>query len=184
MLRADESKAPIEVIRDIIVHVLDLDDDRAAIYNQKWNIPDDDDLFVFVEYKFGNPLGNNLKYANESDVFQTEARIVIAEHITIGVYSRGLDAMKRKEEVLAAINSDYARQMMEQYSFKVMGRNAPIKDLSYVEGAARIFRFDIDLVLLSKYKIVTDVDYFSKFPTEINVEEALLQQTFTEEYTP
>ena len=184
MLGTGDSKTPIEVIRDIIVHDLGLEDDRAAIYNQKWDIPDDDGLFIFVEYKYGNPLGNNLKYANESDVFQSEARIVMAEHITIGIYSRGLDALKRKEEVLAAINSNYARQMMEKYSFRIMGRNAPIKDLSYVEGAARIFRFDIDLVLLSKYKITTDVDYFSKFRTEINVEEAILQQTFTLELNP
>ena len=183
MLGTNDSKTPIEVMRDIVVHELGLDDDRAAVYNQKWNIPDDDDLFIFVEYKYGNPLGNNLKYANESDVFQTEARIVMAEHITIGIYSRGLDALKRKEEVLAAINGNYARQMMEKYSFRVMGRNAPIKDLSYVEGAARIFRFDIDLILLSKYKITREVDYFDKFPTEINVEQALLKQTFTEQYT-
>lgn len=184
MLGPEDSKTPIEVIRDIVVHELGLDNDRAAIYNQKWNIPDDDNIFIFVEYRFGNPLGNNLKYSNEADVFQTEARIVIAEHITIGIYSRGLDALKRKEEVLASINSNFAREMMEKYSFRVMGRNAPIKDLSYVEGSARIFRFDIDLVLLSKYKITTDVDYFDKFPTELNFEDAILKQEFTLELNP
>jgi hypothetical protein len=184
MLGAGNTKTPIEVLRDIIVHELGLDDDRAALYNQKWNIPEDDDLFIFVEYRYGNPLGNNMKYAAENETFQTEARIVMAEHVTIGLYSRNLDALKRKEEALAAINSHYARQMMEKYSFRVMGRNAPIKDLSYVEGAARIFRFDIDLILLSKYKIVTDVDYFDEFPTEVNFEKALLQKTFNEQYTP
>ncbi len=149
------------LLRDIVKQEMNLKDDRINIYNQKFDIPDDDGLQVFIEYKYSKPYANR-NYAKIVDGnYQEVQSLNTQEQIIVGVYSRNLDALNRKEEVVMALLSTYSQQTQEKNSFQI-ARIAPIQDLSFVEGAGILYRFDIAVTVLAWYeKVKTQVPYDS-----------------------
>ena len=56
----------------------------------------------------------------------------------------------------------YSQQVQEENSFHI-ARIAPIQDVSYLEGSAMLYRFDISVVLQAWYENLTTFDYYNKF---------------------
>ena len=139
----------LDLIRGILVKELGINDDRVNIYNQKFKIPPDDQIFIEVGYK-GSPktISSRNIVKDVAGNFTEYQEIAMMEHIYVGMFSSGLDAIRRKEEMLMAINSVYAQQIQEANSFKI-ARLSAIDDLSALEGAAMLYRFEISLVVFA-----------------------------------
>ena len=84
--------------------------------------------------------------------------------------SQNREALERKEEVLMAINSMYSQGIQEKNSFKIF-RNPSIEDLSALEGAAMLKRYELSVVVFSWYSKVKLADYYEKFSAELNTED-------------
>lgn len=156
MIEIDEiPQTSMDLIRKIIVNQMSLDPQSVNIYDEKWKIPPTDGLFVTVEYRSGKVVANqNLFVSTGGDPVEYQ-EVNMLEQITVGVFSRDRSSTQRKEEVLMAILSSYAQQLQEKYSFKI-NRAGPITDLSQLEGAAMLKRYDIDLRVFAWYeKIIT-----------------------------
>ena len=68
--------------------------------------------------------------------------------------------------------TENAQQIQEQYSFKIF-RDAPVQDLSVLEGAALLYRYDIPFILMTWTQKVTKVDFFDTFKGEVKVNDGL-----------
>jgi hypothetical protein len=163
-----------EAMRQIIIHEMGLADDRVNIFNQRYAIPADDKIFVVLECLPSKILSNRSRYAinAQSGDYEEIQDLTIREEIVVGIYSKNMDALKRKEEVIMAMSSHYAQQVQEQYSFKIF-RDAPVQDLSVLEGAALLYRYDIPFILLTWTQRVTKVDFFDTFKGEVKVNDGL-----------
>lgn len=142
----------MDIIRLILINQMCLAQDRVNIYDNKWVTPDYEEMFIVVEYRSGKNIGNNRRFINESD-FQVPIEVQtvnMLEKIVVGVFSRNDEAQLRKEEVLMAIMSSYAQLMQENFAFKIC-RSADIEDLSVLEGAAMLKRYDIELSVYAWY---------------------------------
>ena len=111
----------IKVVADILQAELSLKNDRVFLYNQKWNIPPDQDLFVVVGFQSAKPFGVKSQYENDpvsGDLVEVQS-VNQQETYTIDLISRDHSARMRKQEVILALNSTAAQQAQEQYSFKI-----------------------------------------------------------------
>lgn len=141
-----------DLLRLILIEEMSLDGDRVTIYNQKFNIPPKDGLFVYLEYRSlpkmiasrNKLIDDGLGGANEHQ------DSTMMEEIAIGLYSKNLDALQRKEEAIMALHSIYSQQVQEMNSFKIF-RNVNLVPINEIEGATRLYRFDIECKVLSWY---------------------------------
>ena len=160
----------IDYLRDVIASELALADDRVNIYNQDFKIPNDKFLFIGVEYKYSKVFGSKSEaYTFGTVAFSEHQGLNTQEHYAIILFSRGDEALSRKEEAVMALGSIYARQQGDRYGFKI-ARIAPIQDLSALEGAAILYRYEISVVMLCRYEKVKTVDWYGTFSGQVTVE--------------
>jgi len=125
--------------------------ERVNIYNEKWIIPDHDELEITIEYRNGRVIANRNLFDASVDPPVEWQELNMLESIVVGVFSRNLEAQLRKEEVFMALKSQYAQFLQEQYSFKI-ARAGMIQDLSALEGPAMLKRYDIEFNVYAWYE--------------------------------
>ena len=170
----------IDYLRDIIRYNLNLAEDRVNVYNQKFNIPSDPYLFIGVEYKMSKVYGSKSEFTTDNNVFNEHQGLNTQEHFAILVFSRNTDALTRKEEIVQALGSVYARQLGDTYGFKI-ARIAPIQDVSGTEGAAILYKFEIGVVMLCRYEKSIPIAFYGTFPIQATVADGVT--TITPEIT-
>ncbi len=145
----------MDLLRMILIQQMDLDEDRVNIYDEKWKIPPDDDLFIVLEYRAGKCIANRNTFISTGGEPEEHQDLNMLEDIIIGIFSRNRSATLRKEEVLMALMSSYAQSLQEAYAFKI-SRAGTIQDLSELEGSAMLKRYDIEVKVFAWYeKIIT-----------------------------
>jgi hypothetical protein len=161
----------LDLIRDIIVADMDMEPDRVFIFNQSWKLPPYEGLFILVEYKSGPKCVSNRNEVRMIGGAYTEVQMVnMQEHIAINFFSRNQEAELRKEEVLMAIGSLLSQGSQEENSFKI-ARISAIENLSELEGAAMLNRFEISLVVLTWYEKVKTADFYDSFTGRVKTEQ-------------
>lgn len=145
----------MDLMRLILINQMALQPERVNVYDEKWVMPNIEDMFLTLEYRNATCISNNSQFINTSaSPASTPIEIQTVnmfEKIVVGVFSRTREAIRRKEEVLMAFSSSYAQLMQETWSFKV-SRNASIEDLSVLEGNAMLRRFDIEFSVFAWYQ--------------------------------
>jgi len=159
----------LDLIRLILIEELGLDSDRVVIYNQKFRIPPKAGLFIYIEYK-GSPkvISSRNLMVPTIDGANEEQDSNMLEDISIGLYSRNLDALQRKEEAVMALHSIYSQQIQEANSFKIF-RNVNIIPVNEVEGTARLYRFDLEVKVMSWYNKVKVAQFLDSHSVEVRV---------------
>ena len=164
------SPTTIDYIVDIIREEMGMADKRVNVYNQKFDIPNDAHLFIGVEYKFSKPFSSKSETSIDSTIFNEHQGLNTQEHLSIILFSRNLEALQRKEEAVMALGSVYSRQQQDRYGFKIF-RLAPIQDVSYTEGAAILYKYEVPIVLLCRYEKIKGINWYGTFPLEATIED-------------
>ena len=160
---------PIQYLRDIIINEMSLNKKRVYVYDQKFTLPKDEDIFGVVEFKHARPYSSRKEIQTIDDVVTEIQCVNMQEHYTIGLFSRNTDALARKHEIGMAFNSIYSQQCQEANSFRI-ATISPVQDLSPLENTAILYRFDVDLVVLAWYeKTKTFSSYYDNFPVAVDV---------------
>lgn len=153
----------LDLIRLILINELGIDEDRVTIFNQKFTIPPKDSLFIYLEYRTPPQVisSRNQMIVDPVDGPQEHQNSNWLENISIGLYSRNLDALQRKEEAAMALHSIYSQQLQETQNFKIF-RNVNIVPINEIEGMARLYRFDIECRVISWYNKVKVAEFLSQ----------------------
>lgn len=170
MILDDEKKSAIGLIRKIIVHETELDEDRVTIYNQKYNIPNDDDIFVTLSFSGAKVLSNKAVVLNSVAGFTEKSDMVAQESIEINVMSRNEDALFQKHKVLMALVSNYSQELQEANSFKIARIPTQFLDVSEVEATARLNRYSITVAVFAWYHLEKTIDYYGAFNGVVDTE--------------
>lgn len=156
---------PILQAIQIVRQFMDLKQDQVVLYNQGWKIPADERLYISFGALTTRPYGST-KTHRDSDDGKTLLEVITLnsqEVWSINVYSYDLDVVARKEEIIMSFNSDAAQQSMEKYSYKLPLLPLAFRDLSGLEGARRLYRFQADVAVLRARKRENIVQYYDKF---------------------
>lgn len=161
-----------KVILDILEHELDLapanpastdpNERRVFLWNQNFILPPYDHMFVIVKENPGRTIHNKFKFTNDTPPKQIQ-EVLMQKEVIVDVLSRNAQARQRKEEVLLALSSYYSQDAQEKNGFKIFSHPSAFVDISEVEGAGKLFRFQTRFVCNVKYSKTKSVDYYDKF---------------------
>jgi hypothetical protein len=181
MLSLIENITSLDLLRDIVMQEMDLDDDQIYIYAQPNIIPTDKRLYVVIEYKYSKVYSNRNLNIPSNTALTEEQNVNTQEFLTVQLFSRSFEALRRKEEVPMALNSYYAETIQEKYSFR-LSTNPQILDLTSIEASAMLYRYDVPVVVLSAYQKIKTMEWFNSFVTNVRVNDGQpdMTATFTE----
>ena len=160
---------PLKVIADILQTKLGLKAGRVMLYNQKYNIPKDDKIFIMVGEEDNDVYAASTNTMDTSDGSGYEERndVLVRATAVIDVLSAGPEARERKHEVILALNSIYSQQMQELNSLRIANLPVGFVNTSDLEASQMLNRFTIKFNILYRKSNKNSVDYYDKFKTEV-----------------
>lgn len=166
----------LDLLRDIVQQEMSLKDNQIYIYGQPFLMPTGTGLFVVIEYKYSKVYSNrNLTPVNDGDISE-EQNVNTQEFLTVQLFSRNFEALRRKEEVAMALKSVYAQQTQEKYAFK-LSVNPQILDLSSLEASAMLYRYDVPVVVLTAYQKTKAIKWFDNYTVDVDVNDGVPDMT-------
>lgn len=162
----------------LITSQMNLKEDAFIIYNQKYNIPTDDEIHGYIAFVRAKPFGSSLSYENapavgdEPPQLQEVQSLNQQETYSINLYSRDGSARQRNHEIIFALHSTACQQLQERYSFRMGYMPMSMNDVSHVEGAARLNRYALTFQLLRAYTRTKPIEFYTQFqiPPALTVE--------------
>lgn len=176
MLNQLQDITSLDLLRDIVQQEMCLSDGQIWIYGQELLIPTGIELYVNIEFKYSRVYSNrNLTPVNDGAISE-EQNVNTQEFLTVQLFSRSFEALRRKEEAAMALRSVYSQQIQEKYAFK-LSVNPQILDASSVEASAMLYRYDIPVVVLTAYQKTKAIAWFDSFTTTVDVNDGVPDMT-------
>ncbi len=156
---------PLLLFCEVIQRELGLADGRVYLWDQKIMQPTDSDLYVAVSVLRCKPFANVNRQSVIAGVPVSEQSVNVMASLDIDVISRGPSARDRKEEVIMALNSNYAESQQEANSFRIGGLppSGQFTNLSSIDGAAIPYRYHIGVNMQYAVTKTQAVPYYDTF---------------------
>ena len=138
----------IKCVMDIIKGYMNLDDQHCYIYNQKWLIPADKNLYVVIGYSNKEVVGNTLKYRRTVEELIGINAVMVQEDYFIEMYSYSDEARTRQLELIAAFGSDLSVRTQEKFQFQFGEVPINFSDVSRLEASKILNRYHSDIRVL------------------------------------
>lgn len=152
---------PLALLCDVIKREMNLVRGQVYMWDQKIKIPEDSKLYVAVGIVSCKPFGNGNK--QNTDGVTTTQSVNMQVLASLDILSRGPAARDRKEEVIMAIQSNYAQQQQALNSFYIAPISTGFVNLSEVDGAAIPYRFNISVAMQYFISKTRNIDYYDSF---------------------
>ncbi len=146
---------------DILQESMNLSQGQVIIFDQKFNIPTDSRLYIAVGVRACKPFGNSTKMVDGVSM----QSVNMAADLDINILSRSTEALNRKEEVILALQSQYAEAQQEANSFYVSQLSHSFVNLSEIDGGAIPYRYVIGARLQYFVSKQLATSYFDTFQT-------------------
>lgn len=154
---------PSQLVCDILQKELGLANGQVYFYNQKINIPKDDKMYIAVGVLSSKIFGNTNRFVDGVSKQSVNSRVALS----IDIMSRSSIAFDRKEEVLMALNSDYAKVMQSANNFYIARLPENCNNLSEEDGAAIPYRFNFAIGIQYTVNKTSNVAYYEEFKNEV-----------------
>lgn len=169
-----DTRYPIDFLWQILTNAFsDIQPERVMIWNNKSSIPNDDGLFLLIEFAGTKVIANSIQEQeddDDEDVLNEVQTLTTQETYNIEIMSRDLSALRRKEEVIMALRSTYSQNIQTENGIMI-AKIANLIDLSGLEASARLFRFQCAVTLHASYTKQNEIDYYNTFDVEVNTED-------------
>jgi hypothetical protein len=145
-------KEPDKILADIITVFMGIDATRVVLYDENWSPPKDQGIYITIQTDPTDITGVSQKY--NKDTGANESSLSAFQRLSVNITSRDRTALQRKEEVVMALTSIYSQQQQELQQVRIF-REGPILDLSFIEGAKALHRYQIPVKITFVKRIVT-----------------------------
>lgn len=155
---------------DILQNQLGLAPGRVYLWDQKIMQPTDNGLYIAVSVLNPKVFANTKSYDGSGSGLNSKQSCNIAATLQIDIISRDTSALRLKEQVIMALNSDYAEMQMNANSFFIgkIPPGAQFNNLSMQDGAAIPYRFVISTVIQYFSTLTTATGYMSPTTPTVN----------------
>lgn len=166
-----------KIIVDIIKEELDLPDNygrtnrgdvipSVIIYSQNIKLFNTDKLQITVQANNFKTYSNRLETLQKADgKFYQIQDLNQGCQIQIDCYSRNNEALYRHHEIIAAMNSIHAHELMDLYNFK-LGIAGNTVNISGADGGSDINRFVTTYNAIIHHHKEKEINYYDKFKAE------------------
>ena len=151
-------KEMLKILCFILKTFMNLKDNNIYIYNQKYFIPKDNDIYVCVGIQGEKVLfGNNNKTIDNIEEINLYKKIAVA----VDIYSTDISVLEKKDEIKMAFNSDLCEAMMEKYFFKIGKEPIASNVIKDSYPAELLYRYNyIYSVVLRNTKQIGTMNYY------------------------
>jgi hypothetical protein len=151
----------IKVIGDILKNQMNLDDSQIMLSYEKYDIPENDKLFIDLSYVSGRAIANNSVFDPETNI--ETIYTTMNEIVQIDLMSFGPEARTRKEEVISSLGSVFSQQQQEKYNMQIARIPGDFINASSLEETKFLNRFTINITVTSLSSLTKAPDYFTEF---------------------
>lgn len=157
----------LQLVCDIIQTEMSLPNGHVYIFDQKYKIPTNSELYISVGEVTPQPYANINKMDHGGAGLKEVQSINVRSSLMIDIMSRNDSALLRKNEILMAFKSNYAQQQMMANGFQISILSDTFNNLQELEGAAIPFRYNITVGLMYTDVKEKEVSYYDEFESEI-----------------
>lgn len=156
--------SPLMLLCDVIQREMNLADGRVYLWDQKLIQPTNEGLYVAVSMPAANPIGSSNRFVGDEDgENQSEQFVTMQGVVDIDLISRDASARDRKEGLILAFDSDYARFQQDANSFYIAKISTRFVNLSEIDGAAIPYRYKATVKIQYSYSKSQEAQYFDQF---------------------
>lgn len=155
------------ILTEIISQGLNLDPSRIFIYNQDFNLPTDNGLFVVIQLIGAEDSSATNQMIEEEDVSIENLTTLTLEYYTINVCSRDRSARFRYREVINALSNINALYWQDVFQIKIARNSSQITNLSDLEGGSMLTRIGVDFKVNSWFAQTNNITYYDQFPNSL-----------------
>ncbi len=158
------TREPIKVLADILQTELGLSAGRVMIADEKFNIEQQEGLYISLEYVGPSQVIANTNHYNPA-TDQEEQTQTTRFLVQIDALSFDNSARQRKEEISMALTSMYSQRLQEQYQCSIARMPGPVSDASSIESMAMLKRYTQTVAITALTSKVKSAEYYDKFKT-------------------
>jgi len=164
-------KKTVNIICDIIQTELGLKPGQVMVYNQRFKIPANYDVFITVGVLGMKPYSNTNKAVSNVAGLTSEQSVAISETLSINVMCATTASIDAFPLVVMALASTYAEQMQEKYQFSYGVIPTSASDTSFLEETEQVTRQTITLQCLRSYSKIKQISYYDTYDKEVLTEQ-------------
>lgn len=154
------TREPIKCVMDVLKEFMSLDDEHCYLYNNKWIIPPDKELFIVLGIMSVSPVGNTLKYKRENDKLLAVTTTNVKGIYSLNIFSYDTSARTRQAEVIAALHSDIAIRSQERHSYTISANTLSFRDISDLEASKRLNRYVATFSIMYGETFIKEAPYW------------------------
>jgi hypothetical protein len=155
-------KAAMILLGDIIQKYMSLEDDQIVLYSSDWKIPDDNRMYIIISYSGTSQNILNIKSEfNSADNTETMS-MAAHERFTVDIMQSGDEILETVQKIFFALKCQNSISLQETNNISIWREGKAI-DLTAIEGAGALRRYQIPVIISNVQSNKTAVDYFDKF---------------------
>lgn len=146
----------------IIQNYMDLTPGQIWIKDSKINQPTDQTLSVSVGFMGLKSYGSSILADGSTETIGTN----MSGTVSIDIQGRTFDVVLRKEEIIQAMRSTFAKESQIANGFLIAEIPSSMNDISGLDGAAIPYRFQITFNVQFLVKKSKTIEYYDTFSME------------------
>ena len=156
----------LQLIASMIRREMNLNEDQVFLYNQELRVPKDNRLYVSIGVQSSKIFSTSNKPDSDPTDFEFKQRVNVRDVVEINIYSKSFDALELKEEVVMALQGDYAIGLQESYGFRIAQIPSQIQNISEIDGPAIPYRFNFTFNMLYAKAKIRKIEHYETFNYE------------------
>ena len=162
-----------QMVAEIFKTAMNLNWDRFWFWDQKFNMPTDNNLFLVFSLSRQKPIASNTQPSGtpigEGGAGWSNATVwtQINATLDIHVYSRGLDAINRLPEIFQIMQGPYSRSQQRANGFYLSKIPHQANDLSSIDGSAIPYHYVISCEIIYTNSFELAPPYWNTVPLPV-----------------
>lgn len=158
-----------QLVAEIFRNQLNLNPQRISLFNQKWDMPKDNDAFLVIYIQNGKPLssgrmpagvpGSNGKPGWDQVAQWIENNYLVDVHLC----GRGYQVTTLVRQFQMAVTSIYSTQVQEANGFYLSPLGSGLTDMSSKDGTAFLYEYVLSFQAYYTDQMTSPAPYFSQF---------------------
>lgn len=155
------SLEPIKVLAGILKTELAMEDGTIMLGLENWEVPKTEGLYIALFYGVERIVGQGNDFdTSTNEEIQTVAML---HEIAIEAMSFNSEARLRKEEIIMALNSVYAQNVMGQQLMQINALPQAFVSVPTLEETKQLNRYRITFAMNALHQKIKPVEYYDQF---------------------
>lgn len=157
---------PIKLLASVIQTEMGLGDGQIMLGLENFLIPENPGLYIALTYGVEQVVGSvNGNGEDDQGNFQEVQSVSMLHQIEIDIMSFDSSARTRKEEVIMALQSYNAQQLMEENSMRIATTPGSFARITSLEPSKQLNRFSITVSVYALHQKILTSPYYDSIQT-------------------